>query len=395
MVQILDSTLREGEQTPGVYFSPDSKLIIARLLDELGVDIIEAGNPMVDDEIAQSITMIAHEGLRAKVGAHSRCRIDDVKKALHCGVNFIGIFLSVSEQRLKYDYNITLDEAITQITDVIRYARTQSDNLLIRYTAEDAVRSPIDNVLKASIAATEAGANIISIADTTGYSNPFKEGRKISDYVRILKTELSKKGLHPKIAVHCHNDRGLALANALDAYKAGADIIDATVLRLGERTGIVDLAELLMNFRDGFEEGLHWRLGILKDLYELVSEYARIPIPCNQPVTGKNAFTHCSGLHIRALRRDPWLYQSIDPALFDRRWQITLGVQSGRAAVELALERIGRFDVVDNKDLVGAIVKEIKAIAKRGRPIDIEEEFPAIVERCERDNNFGRCHTKY
>ncbi len=395
MVQILDSTLREGEQTTGVYFSPDSKLIIARLLDELGVDIIEAGNPMVDDEIAQSIAVIAQEGLRARVGAHSRCRIDDVKKAIHCGVNFIGIFLSVSEQRLRYDYNISLDEAITQISDVIGYARTQSDNLLIRYTAEDAVRSPIDNVVKASIAATEAGANIISIADTTGYSNPFKGGRKISDYVGIVKNELSKKGFHPQIAVHCHNDRGLALANALDAYKAGAEIIDATVLRLGERTGIVDLAELLINLQDAFEEGFHWRLDLLKGLYDLVSGYTRISIPPNQPVTGENAFTHCAGIHIKALRKDPWIYQSLDPAVFERKWTITLGVQSGRAAVELALERIGRIDVAGNKGLVEDIVKEIKAIAKRGRPIDIEEEFPAIVERCERDHNFGKCHTKY
>lgn len=394
MVEIIDSTLREGEQTPGVYFPPDCKLIIAKLLDELGIDIIEAGNPMVDDEIAQGIKIIAHAGLRAKVGAHSRCKIEDVKKALHCGVNFLGIFLSVSEQRLKYDYKITLDEALTQITKAISYARAHNDNLLIRYTAEDAVRSPFDNVLKASITATEAGANIISIADTTGYTNPFKTERAISEYVRRLKEELSKKGLYPKIAVHCHNDRGLALANALDAYRAGVDIIDATVLSLGERTGIVDLAELLMNLRDAFEEGLHWRLDILKELYDLVSGYSRIPIPRNQPVTGKNAFTHCSGIHISALRKDPWLYQSLDPTVFDRKWEITLGVQSGRAAVELALERMGRMDIINNNDIVSNIVKEIKAIAKRGRPIDIEEEFPAIVEHFVINKYIDRLQSK-
>lgn len=382
MVQILDSTLREGEQTPGVYFSPETKLAIAQFLDQIGVDIIEAGNPAVDSEIALATTRIANAGLKAKIGAHSLCRIDDVKKALDCGVNFLGIFFSVSQKRLLQDYNIGLEKAIEKIVEVITYAREQQDNLLIRYTPEDTVRSPIENVIEAASAAVQAGANIISIADTTGYTSPFHQNRTISHYVKTLKEELAKQNLHPQIAVHCHNDRGLALANALDAYRAGADIIDVTVMGLGERSGIVDLAELLINLTDMVEEKPCWELSYLKNLYDFVSEHSHISIPPHNPLVGKNAFTHYAGVHVKAVAKDEELYQSLNPEIVGRKSTFALGMQSGLTAVEIALEQIGRADLVANKDLVAKILKEIKELAKRGTPIDIEKELPEIVKRC-------------
>ena len=170
MLQILDSTLREGEQTPGVYFSPDKKMIIAQFLDQIGVDIIEVGNPAVDREIALAITRISQAGLKAKIGAHSLCKIDHVQKALDCGIDFLGIFFSVSKKRLEQDYNIDLDVAIEKIIEVVTFAKEQKHDLLIRYTAEDTVRSPIENVIAAASAAVKAGVNIISIADTTDHS---------------------------------------------------------------------------------------------------------------------------------------------------------------------------------------------------------------------------------
>lgn len=382
MIQILDSTLREGEQTPGVYFSPETKLAIAQFLDQIGVDIIEAGNPAVDSEIALAITRIANAGLKAKIGAHSLCRIEDVKKALDCGVNFLGVFFSVSQTRLQHDYNIDLEKAIEKIVEVITYAREQNDNLLIRYTPEDTVRSPIENVIEAASAAVQAGANIISIADTTGYTTPFHQRRSIYYYVKTLKEELAKRELYPQIEVHCHNDRGLALANALDAYRAGSDIIDVTVMGLGERSGIVDLAELLINLTDMLEEKTYWKLGYLKDLYDLVSKHSHISIPPHHPLVGKNAFTHYAGVHVKAISKDEGLYQSLSPEILGRKSSLALGMQSGLTAVELALKQIGRNELAEDKDLVSKILKEIKEIAKRGTPIDIDKELPEIVERC-------------
>lgn len=382
MIKILDSTLREGEQTPGVYFAPETKLKIAEFLDHIGVDIIEAGNPAVDSEIALAVTRIANAGLKAKIGAHSLCRIDDVKKALDCNVSFLGVFFSVSSQRLQCDYNICLDEALDKIVEVITYAREQNDSLLIRYTPEDTVRSPMKNVIEAASAAVQAGANIISIADTTGYTTPFQQKRSIYYFVKILKEELAKRELYPQIEVHCHNDRGLALANALDAYRAGTDIIDVSVMGLGERAGIVDLAELLINLSDLMEENFFWKLGYLKDLYNLVSEYSHVPISPHHPGVGKNAFTHYAGVHVTAMAKDERLYQSLNPEILGIKSSIALGMQSGLTAVELALKQIGREELAENKYLVAKILKEIKEIAKRGTPIDIDKEFIEIIDNC-------------
>ena len=382
MIKILDSTLREGEQTPGVYFAPETKLKIAEFLDHIGVDIIEAGNPAVDSEIALAVTRIANAGLKAKIGAHSLCRIDDVKKALDCNVSFLGVFFSVSSQRLECDYNICLDEALDKIVEVITYAREQNDSLLIRYTPEDTVRSPMKNVIEAASAAVQAGANIISIADTTGYTTPFQQKRSIYYFVKILKEELAKRELYPQIEVHCHNDRGLALANALDAYRAGTDIIDVSVMGLGERAGIVDLAELLINLSDLIEDKNFWKLGYLKDLYNLVSEYSHVPIAPHHPAVGKNAFTHYAGVHVTAMAKNERLYQSLNPEILGIKSSIALGMQSGLTAVELALKQIGREELAENKYLVAKILKQIKEIAKRGTPIDIDKEFIEIIDNC-------------
>ncbi|TAF12162.1 MAG: 2-isopropylmalate synthase [Nostocales cyanobacterium] len=381
MIQILDSTLREGEQTPGVYFSPKKKLVIAQMLDWIGVDIIEVGNPAVDSEIASSVKQIAHAGLKAKIGAHSLCKIDHVQKALDCGVDFLGVFFSVSQKRLQKDYKICLETAIAKIVEVISYAKTQKPDLLIRYTPEDTVRSPIENVIEAARAAVKAGANIISIADTTGYTTPFHPQRSIYFYVKTLQEELGNSGLYPQIEVHCHNDKGLALANALDAYRAGADIIDVSVMGLGERAGIVDLGELLINLTEMGEAGNHWQLGYLQDLYNFVSEHSHISIPPHQPITGKNAFTHYAGVHVKAVAQDERLYQSLNPQILGKKSSLALGMQSGYTAVELAMKQIGREELAENKDLVAKILQEIKVIAKRGTPIDIEKELPEIVDR--------------
>ncbi|MBD2293761.1 2-isopropylmalate synthase [Anabaena sphaerica FACHB-251] len=382
MIKILDSTLREGEQTPGVYFSPKTKLVIAQFLDLIGVDIIEVGNPAVHSEIALAIKQIAQAGLQAKIGAHSLCRIDNVQMALDCNVDFLGVFFSVSQKRLQQDYNICLETAIDKIVEVITYAKEQKPDLLIRYTPEDTVRSPIENVIEAATAAIKAGANIISIADTTGYTTPFHPHRSIYFYVKTLKEELENRGLYPQIEVHCHNDKGLALANALDAYRAGANIIDVAVMGLGERAGIVDLAELLINLIDMGEEEKNWQLNYLKDLYDFVSEHSHILIPPHQPVTGKNAFTHYAGVHVKAVTKNDRLYQSLNPEILGIKSSVALGMQSGCSAVELAMKQIGREDLAKNKEIVAKILQEIKEISKRGTPIHIEKELPEIIERC-------------
>jgi 2-isopropylmalate synthase len=369
LVWVLDSTLREGEQTPGVYFDKHIKLAIANLLEEIGVNIIEAGHPMVTAEIHAAVKSIAQKGYKAVVGAHSRSLQSDIDLALECGVGFIGIFYCVSDERLNTVFKKDLDTAIGLITDVIKYAKRQNPELLIRYTPEDTVRSQFENVVKASVAAVEAGADIISVADTTGYMVPGTK-RSMYDYISRLIGELDSRDLHPKIAVHCHNDRGLALANALDAYRAGANIIDAAALGLGERAGIVDLAQLLVVLNVDYGEN-QWNLSKLVELYDLVSKHAGIPIPSNFPITGKNAFTHCAGVHTHAASINPMHYESLNPQILGRERTFSLDHMSGIASLRYALKLITEENLDDAHQ--HDILLEVKSVGQRGRTVDLAE----------------------
>lgn len=367
MVAILDTTLREGEQMPGVYyFDTHTKAAIAQLLDEIGVDYIEVGHPAVDPDIKEAVTEIAHRNLRANVCAHSRSLQQDVDRALECGVDFLGIFYCVSNRRLEGLFKKDLDAAIGQITKLIKYAKGENPDLIVRFTPEDTVRSEFDNVVKTATAAVHAGADVISIADTTGHMIPGTE-RNMYDYVKNLKEALAANGACPKIAAHLHNDRGLAVANALDAIRGGADIIDTTVMGIGERAGIVDLATLLAVLKQDFHVENDWKLDKLQELYNLVSKHV-MPIPPNAPVMGANAFKHCAGVHVQAAVQNPLHYQSLDPATVGRKTEIALDHMSGIASIQCGLEQIG-----EEKSLAHAVLPQVKAIEKKGRTVELQE----------------------
>lgn len=393
-IRILDTTLREGEQAPGVYFPPEQKARIASMLDEVGVDFIEVGNPMADPKIAEAVRTIAGMKLSATIGAHARCRIEDVDEALDCHAGLIGIFLSVADKRLRLDYGLSFSKAVDRIQEIVAYTKSQDPRVLVRYTPEDTVRSDFAHVLQASMAAVEAGADIISIADTTGYMTPVGP-QNLGTYVAELKAALAERGLSPLLEVHCHNDRGLALANALQACAAGADIVDASVLGLGERCGIVDLAQLALNLSEMTDGPSPWRLRRLADLYTLVTESSGRFVPHNFPIVGKFAFTHYSGVHVRAVREDPSIYMSLDPALFGFEWGLALGTQSGRYSIELALEMIGRVDLAHEKELVRDVLSEVKEAGCRGAPVEVLKDFLAIVWAAEREWRARSAHHRH
>lgn len=378
MIKILDSTLREGEQTPGVFFDNHIKLAISEMLEAIGVNIIESGHATVSAEIRDAVTKIAHSRTTSTVAAHARSLRVDVDAALECGVGMIGIFYCVSDDRLNDVFNNDLAAAIEQISMVIAYAREQSPELVIRYTPEDAVRSPFENVVAASAAAVASGANIISVADTTGYMVPGTD-HNMYDYVTRLKTELADRGHHPELAVHCHNDRGLALANALDGYRGGATIIDATVLGLGERAGIVDLAQLISALTHDHNVDGGWNLELLPDLYRLVSEHAGIPIPVNMPLMGKNAFTHCAGVHTHAATKSPVHYQSIQPEIFGRTMEVALDHMSGLSSVMWELKRL---ELPNDDEIARKVLHVVKTVGQSGRTVH-SDELLRIVKWCQ------------
>ena len=236
MVEILDSTLREGEQTPYVNFLVDEKIEIARMLDKVGVEMIEAGDPSVSPNIYQAIKKIASLKLNAEIVGHSLAIKANIDKAKECKVDRVAVFYATSKIHLENKTHKSQDQAVDIVVEHVRYAR--SLGLKVRYTPEDASRTDFEYLIKICNAAIEAGADRISFADTLGIMQPHEVFERITD--------LRKRLLPCKIDLHCHDDYGLALANAMAGVRAGADCIHTTINGMGERTGIPDLVETIV-----------------------------------------------------------------------------------------------------------------------------------------------------
>jgi 2-isopropylmalate synthase len=323
-VELLDTTLREGEQTPNVSFTAEQKLEIARKLDEFGIDFIEAGHPVVSSDIHKAVKAICNEGLNANILAHSRCVRSDIDQIAECGADWIGLFFCVANQSLEERFRVDKEKAQQIVVDSIEHAKSQG--LKVRYTPEDTVRTDIRTVTEIAKAAVEAGADRISVADTTGAMTPSMMYR----FVSMLKLALPDN----KINVHCHNDLGLAVANSLSAVEAGASLVDVTVNGLGERTGITSLAEVTTALRFLYNVKNEWKLTMLPELSEIVEKYSGIAKADQAPITGKYAFTHNAGLHVSAMIKNPSHYENIRAELVGREREFALTKFSGKHTVE-------------------------------------------------------------
>jgi isopropylmalate/homocitrate/citramalate synthase len=240
MLEILDTTLREGEQTPYVNFSVDEKVEIAKLLDCVGVDMIEAGDPSVSANVAKAVERIASLGLRAEIVAHSTATRRGIERAKACGANRVAIFYATSQIHLDHKLHKTRAEALEVIQEHICYAKSLGLN--VRYTPEDASRTDFEYLVEVCNAAIQAGADRISFADTLGILQPHTMFERIQMFRRKL--------LPCKIDLHCHDDYGLALANAMAGIRGGANCLHTTVNGMGERSGIPDLAETILAFHN-------------------------------------------------------------------------------------------------------------------------------------------------
>jgi 2-isopropylmalate synthase len=329
MVELLDTTLREGEQTPGVNFSVEEKLTIASLLDDFGVNIIEAGHPLVTDDIFRSVKLISNQGFNAEILAHCRAKIEDIDIAISCDVDWIGIFFCVSKKRLEQHFRLDLEKAIEKITNTIEYAKDHG--LKVRYTPEDTTRTEYEYLIKISKAAIDAGADRISIADTVGAMTPIS----MYNFIRKIKADLNVK-----LNVHCHNDLGLATANSLAAYEAGVTLIDVTVNGIGERVGIASLSEICLALNCFYKVKNSWNLNILSQISQTVSEFSGLGIPPNMPIVGENAFSHKAGLHVSAVVNDPSHYELFPAELVGRKRNFILDKMSGANTVKQKLEEM-------------------------------------------------------
>lgn len=357
-VELLDSSLREGEQTANVSFTVDQKLEIAGLLDEFGVEFIELGHPAVSPDVKEAVERLARQETRVKKLVHARALKRDIDDAKKVGVSWVGIFFGMSPLSLEYKFQIGQDEALKRIRNSVRYAKDQGLN--VRFTAEDATRTELSVLTEVAQVAEEAGADRFSIADTVGTTNP--PGMRsmvgaICDAITI------------PVHVHCHNDYGLAVANALAGLEKGARLADVTVNGLGERSGIAALAEVAITLKMLYKVKNSWKLELLPKLSRVVERSSGIFNSEIQPIVGMYAFTHKAGLHTRAVLKDPRTYEAFPPELIKRHREITIDKYTGRDAVR---DRLLKMNVELNNDQLKEIIKIIKSQPQKHHFSDID-----------------------
>ena len=328
-IQILDTTLREGEQTPGVSFKISQKIQIVKLLNQFGVDYIEVGHPVVSKDIFSFINKVSKLKLNAKIIAHSRLLKKDIDKVIELNIPWIGLFFDLCENHFKRKYRVSEKRALEMIGDSISYAKKHK--LKVRFTAEDASRTNFNFLIKVAKLIEKAGADRFSFADTVGILHPFK----VNDIFSRLVSEL-KIPIHG----HFHNDFGLATANALQAFQSGASCIDVTVNGLGERCGISSLAELVASLDELLNVKNSWNFKILKDISSYVDKISNISHDDTRPVTGKNAFTHNGGLHVSSAIKDGSIYEPMDPKKFNRKRHFVIDKFSGKDALNYRLKNL-------------------------------------------------------
>jgi homocitrate synthase NifV len=357
---LCDTTLRDGEQAPGVAFSVDDKLLIARMLDRVGVTEIEAGTPASGGEEAEAVRKVARMGLDARISAWCRAVKSDIDAALACDVDGVAVTVPASAIHLGAKLKRPPEWAVKNLVDVVRYAKGKG--LYVCAALEDASRAELDLLLQLVREAGWAGADRIRISDTVGQLDPFETAKMIGTIAN--ETDLP-------IEFHGHNDFGLATANALAAARAGATHLSVTVLGMGERAGNAALEEVALALERLMKLSTGIRTDKLLGLFHAVSEASGRPIPVDKPVAGREVFSHESGIHVDGVLKSPETYEPFPPEAVGRNRRIAIGKHSGSSSIRY---RLGALGVQASSDQVEAMLKMVRqaAIGHRGELADGE-----------------------
>lgn len=350
-IRILDSTLREGEQHPGVSFSNKQRIQIAWMLDSFGVDQIEI-SPIVSQDHHDATKIIMKQGLKADIVAHVRAIKSDVDKALDCDTSWIATYMGISDIHLSSKLRISREDAKIRALEVVDYIK--SHGLKSRFTMEDASRTDPNFLIEMCKEMNNRGIERISIPDTVGIMRT----RGMYNLVKLVYDNIDNT--RTSLDVHCHNDVGLALANALSGCDGGADQIHTTIDGLGERTGIPTLAETAVALNLIYKSDNNFRLHMLKDLSKTISEYTRIPIHESKPLVGDSSYKHKAGTHLAAILRNPSAYEIIEPKQVGNRRKIVFGELSGKNGSAYLLSLLGLESSKENAASLAKGLKELR-----------------------------------
>lgn len=364
-IVIYDSTLRDGEQMPGVHFTQEQKVAIATKLDEIGVHQIEAGFPAVSEQEMKSVKAIAELGLNAEILCLARTLQADIDAAADADVDIVLLFIGTSDLHMRYKLKMSREEVLRRAVTSLEYAHARG--LKASLSTEDSTRSDLDFLIEIYKASEKAGAVRLGLTDTLGCAGP--------EAVSYLVRKVKEKTKLP-ISVHLHNDFGLAVVNSIAALTGGAQAIATTVGGIGERSGNLPLEQFVMALKHLYRRDLGIRTEGFTDLTKMVFEFAQFPLPANQPWVGPNAFCHESGIHVAAVLNCPMTYECIDPEQVGNKRRLVLGKHSGTALVK---SRLDERSISATQDQICDMVRAIKrAGEEHGRVSD--EEFWKIVD---------------
>jgi len=354
-VRIFDTTLRDGEQTPGVSLTPEEKVEIAVQLDKLGVDVIEAGTPITSKGEMMAVTEIARAGLRAEVCGLARTKREDIDAAIQCGVGSVHTFISTSEVQIKYALSMRPEEVLSAAVESVEYVKDHG--LTCEFSPMDATRTDLGYLGRVCHAAEEAGADRINIPDTVGIMTPATMRKLIEDIKAVVRVPIS---------VHCHNDFGMAVANSLAGVEAGASQVHVAVNGLGERAGNAALEEVVMALHliHGLRTGV--RTELIYGTSRLVSRLTGVAIQPNKAIVGENAFSHESGIHTRGVTVVPLTFEPIRPELVGRRRKLVAGKLAGKSGIAAELEAAG---VHPTEEQLREIVERVKDLGDKGKAV--------------------------
>lgn len=345
-VRIFDTTLRDGEQAPGIALSPDDKVRIAKALDNLGTDIIEAGFAVSSDIERDTIRQIRDLNLDCKVCSLARSVKKDIDAVIDTGLDFVHTFIATSDLHMKYKLKMSPEDVRNSAVEAVEYARDHG--LEVMFSCEDATRSRYEFMRDILLDVQDAGASCVNIPDTVGVILPAAFGKMIADLRSELKVPIS---------VHCHNDMGLALANTLAAVENGATIVQGCLNGIGERAGNVALEEVAVNLLANY--GVRTLdLPKIASTSALVERITGFSIAGNKPVVGRNAFAHESGVHVHGIQNNAATYEPFPPEAIGAKRHLVIGKLSGSHMVEEKLRELGiDFPQEHMDDLMEAIKK--------------------------------------
>ncbi len=354
-VNIFDTTLRDGEQTPGVSLTPEDKLEIAHQLDKLGVDVIEAGFPRTSKGEMKAVRDIAKAGLRAEICALTRTLKEDIDVAIECEVNSIHTFISTSEVQMKHALGMEPEQVLATAVKSVEYIKDHG--FLCEFSPMDATRTDLAFLKQICKAAEGAGSDRINIPDTVGVMIPATMKKLIEDVKGVVKIPIS---------VHCHNDFGMAVANSLAGVEGGAAQIHVAVNGLGERAGNAALEEvvmalhLILNRKTGIQTEQIYRTS------HLVSRLTGITMQPNKAIVGENAFAHESGIHTRGVTVVPLTFEPIAPELVGRKRRLVAGKLAGAHGIKAELEETG---IHPDEEQLKEIVQRVKDLGDKGKTV--------------------------